>query len=226
MTQGRAFPVESVAWLAALVPLGATHACYLLAASLEIVPWCIPYWDGCTSISRAARHESVNFIFDAVMLPWSALLMLYWWLAAKWLKLWVPTSFRRRHAILGLGVIGALFHILYATFLGADGEFYQWLRRYGINVFFSFTVLAQILTMSLTVRDTRLPGGIRHAQLGLCLLMLVLGLASLPLQFIVADRDAALNALEWTYSLLMVSFFPLIGLAWRASGFRLSTQTA
>lgn len=212
--------------MAGLIPLAAVNGCYLLAAAQDVVPWCFPYLDGCTSISRAARHESVNFLFRAIMLPWSALLMLYWWLAAKWLKLWVPQSFRRRHAILLLGVVAALFHILYATFLGVEGETYQWLRRYGINVYFSFTVLAQILLMSMIVRDTRLPAWLRGSQFGLCAVLLLLGLASLPLQFIVADRDAALNALEWTYALLMASFFPLTGSAWRVSGFSLSARTA
>ncbi len=210
--------------MAGLIPLAAVNGCYLLAAAQDVVPWCFPYLDGCTSISRAARHESVNFLFRAIMLPYTGVLMLHWWLASKWLKVWVPGAFKRRHAMLGLGMIGALFLVLYATFLGVDGEIYQWLRRYGINVYFSFTVLAQILLMSLLVRDARLPLWLRRSKLGLCAVMLGLGLLSLPLQYLVADRDAALNALEWTFSLLMVSYFPLTGLAWRSSRFSLSAQ--
>lgn len=212
--------------MAGLIPLATIHACYLLAAAQDVVPWCFPYLDGCTSISRAARQEPAIYLFRAVMLPWSALLMLHWWLCSKWLKGWAPGAYRRRHAMLGLGVIGALFHILYATFLGVDGEIYQWLRRYGINVYFSFTVLAQILLMSLLVRDARLPLWLRGGKVGLCVALLGLGLLSLPLQYLVADRGAVLNALEWTYALLMVSYFPLTGLAWRATGFALRPDLA
>lgn len=215
----RLIRVDAIAWMAGLIPLAAVNVCYLLAAAQEVVPWCFPYLDGCTSISRAARHESVNFLFRATMLPWSALLMLHWWLCSKWLKLWAPGAFHRRHAILALGVIAALFQILYTTFLGVEGETYQWLRRYGINVYFSFTALAQILLMSLLARDERLPRWLRRGKVGLCALMLGLGLLSLPLQYIVADRHALLNAIEWSYSFLMASYFPLTALAWRRSGF-------
>ena len=96
-----------------------------------------------------------------------------------------------------------------------EGAIYQWLRRYGINLYFSFTVLAQILLMSMLARDERLPRWLRGSKVFLCTLMLGLGLLSLPLQYLVADRAAALNALEWTFSLLMASYFPLTGLAWR-----------
>lgn len=221
----RPIRVESIAWLAALIPLVGVNGCYLLAASQDIVPWCFPYLEGCTSISRAARHDLANFLFRATMLPYTGVLMLYWWLAARWLKLWAPASFRRRHVMLLLGIVGALFLILYATFLGVEGSTYQWLRRYGINVFFSFTVLAEILLMSVVVRDARLPAWLRRSKLGLCAVMLGLGLLAIPLQFLVAERGVALNALEWTYALLMVSYFPLTGLAWRSSGFALRAET-
>jgi len=38
------------------------------------------------------------------------------------------------------------------------------------------------------------------------------------------NREAALNAIEWTYSLLMLAFYPLTGEAWRRTGFRFRLQ--
>ena len=49
----------------------------------------------------------------------------------------------------------------------------------------------------------------------------MLGLASLPLQFIVEDRRAVLNALEWWYALLMVGTYALMGRVWQRQGWRL-----
>lgn len=219
----RRVEVSGLAWAAGLIPLLVINLCYLISASADLAPWCFPYLEGCTSISRAARQEPAIFLFRATMLPWSVLLMLYWWLCAIWLKNRAPAAKRRREAMLVLGLIGALFHILYATFLGVEGETSQWLRRYGINIYFSFTALAQILLMSLLLRDARLPRWLRTGKVLLCAAMLGLGLLSLPLQFIVADRDALLNALEWSYALLMASYFPLTGLAWRRTGFALRT---
>ena len=44
----------------ALLPLAAIHLCYLLAAYLGHVPWCLPYVDSCTSISAAGRAKAVT----------------------------------------------------------------------------------------------------------------------------------------------------------------------
>ena len=68
-----------------------------------------------------------------------------------------------------------------------------------------------------------LPSWLRRAFLALSSALLGLGLCSLPLQFLFEDArlDAALNALEWSYALLMVAAYPLTAIAWRRTGFRL-----
>lgn len=219
--------VEKIAWAAAILPFVAANLAYLISASAELVPWCFPYLDGCTSVSRAARSGVANPIFRGIMLPYAVIMALYWWLAAEWLRGFAPQRPRLRRAMLAFGLLASLFLILYATFLGVEGEFYQWLRRYGITVHFSSTVLAQFLLTRVVVADTRLPPWIRRGKLALCALMLVLGLASIPLQNFAADRDAALNAVEWSYSLVMIAFFPLTGAAWRRTrfAFRLHLET-
>ena len=80
---------------------------------------------------------------------------------------------------------------------------YCWMRRTGINLFFGFTVLAQMLMAALLPAEHIVGIYKRRLQL-LCGLMLVLGLASLPLQHFVDDRPALLNALEWQVSLLLI----------------------
>lgn len=216
--------VETIAWAAAILPFVAANLAYLISASAELVPWCFPYLDGCTSVSRAARSGVANPIFRGIMLPYAVIMALYWWLAAEWLRGFAPQRRRLRRAMLGFGLLASLFLILYATYLGVEGDFYQWLRRYGITVHFSSTVLAQFLLTRAVAADPRLPAWLRRGKLALCGAMLVLGLASIPLQNFAADRDAALSALEWSYSLLMIAFFPLTGEAWRRTGFRFRLQ--
>lgn len=199
-----------------LLPIALVHLCYALSVQAGHVPLCWPYWDGCTSISRAARHGWSNHLFKAVMLPIAGLMLVFWALAASWLRQRTAARRRRIAAMQALGWIGAVFLILYATFLGVDGDTYRWLRRYGVTVYFSFTVLAQMLMAS--ALD---PGGLRRALAALCATMLLLGLASLPLQHLLPDRDAALNALEWLYALLMSLGFAAVGLAWRQDRQRL-----
>lgn len=212
-----------IAWLTAGLPFFAVHLAYALSVQADYAPACVPYVEGCTSISRAARHGLPNLLFKALMLPHAAGLALFWVLVYAWLGRLRPDAPRRRLAILWLGVIAALFLVLYATFLGAEGKTYQWLRRYGITVYFSFTVLAEMMAVSL-LRDIEALGSrLRNLMLGFCGLLLGLGLLSLPLQHLVDDAyaDAAVNALEWTYALLMTGFYLLIARAWQLTGFRL-----
>lgn len=215
-----AVPSLSPAWLAlmiGLLPIAVVHLCYAISVQAGHVPLCVPYVEGCTSISRAARHGLANHLFKAAMLPVAGLMLVYWIVAAQWLRTLGTPRPKRIAAMQILGLIGALFLILYATFLGVDGDTYRWLRRYGVTVYFSFTVLAQLLMASVLDR-----GLLRRTLVALCAAMLLLGLASIPLQHLVDDRDAALNALEWAYALLMSLGFAAVGAAWMRRRMRLN----
>lgn len=213
------------AWLTVLVPITAAHLAYFVSAAGGHVDWCVPYWDGCTSISRAGRFGLGNHLFRALMLPHAAQLMMFWGLTWLWLRALRPDAARRCAAVLGLGVVAALFLILYASFLGVEGSVYQWLRRYGITVFFSFSVLAQMLVIALLQPVRQLPRLLRRVMLTFAAALLVLGLLSIPLQHFAGDADRAMDALEWNYALLMALFYGLLGLAWGATGFRVWVRT-
>ena len=53
--------LSPLAWATALLPLVTMHVCYLLSASEQLVPWCLPWFEGCTSISRASRSGTAYF---------------------------------------------------------------------------------------------------------------------------------------------------------------------
>ena len=220
---GQGSTLEPWAWATALWPLLAVHGAYAISLDAGLVPACIPYIEGCTSISRAARQGDAILLFRAMMLPYVGLLALFWLLNARWCALLAPERVGVRRAMLACGLVGSVFLALYATTLGVDGDFYRWLRRYGINLYFSLTVLAQMFLISIASRAEALGPGLRRAFLWLLALLLGLGLASLPLQFLLDGpaQDARMNALEWQYAFLMVAAYPLTGLAWRRSGFRL-----
>lgn len=193
------------------------HACYTLSIHAGTAPACIPYFEGCTSISRAARYGLANSVFRAVMLPSAALIALFWTIAAAWLRAMPLAQARRIASMRAIGMIGALFLVLYVTFLGVEGDVYRWMRRYGVTVYFSFTVLAQMLLAASLPR-----GDLLRRRLGaLCAAMLLLGLLSIPLQHLAEVREAALNAVEWIYALAMSSAFVLVGLRWRRERLRL-----
>jgi len=209
--------LDAIAWVAALLPLVAGHGAYLISASQELVPWCLPHLEGCTSVSRAARSGDANLLFKALMLPYSAIVPLFWWLAAGWLREVVPARRRTQAAMFPMGVLVGIATAVYTAALGVDGELYQWMRRYGINMSFGFTVLAELLLTAAIAREARVPETLRRTMVALCGAMLVLGIASIPLQYLAGTRSPALNAIEWTYAVLMLGFYPLIGAAARRS---------
>jgi hypothetical protein len=208
----------ALAWSAALLPLVAAHAAYLISASQGAVPWCVPHLEGCTSISRAARSTAAAIVvYKALVLAYSVVVPLFWWQAGIWLREVAPGRRRTQRALLPIGVVAALATATYAAALGVDGDVYQWIRRYGINTGFGFTFLAELLLTAAIARAPGVPEALRRALVGLCAAMLTLGVASIPLQFLTGSHGEALNAIEWTYGVLMLCFFPLAGAAWRRS---------
>jgi len=213
---GRRIRLDTVAWLAALLPLVAAHAAYLISASLEAVPWCVPHLEGCTSISRAARSTvPAIVVYKGLILPYSVVAALFWWQAGRWLREVAPGCRRTQVALLPIGLVAAVATAVYAVVLGADSEFQQWVRRYAINLGFGLTFLNELLLTAAIARELRVPETLRRTAVAMCGAMLALGVASIPLQFLVSSADAAVNAIEWTYGVLLLSFYAVAGAAWR-----------
>jgi hypothetical protein len=207
--------------VAGLLPVATVIVCYGLSASAGYIPACIPLLDGCTTISSAGRHGVSYFLFKVGMLPTAVLLAFFWPACRRWfLALGGPDSFGLR-AMVWLGVISAAFLILYSVFLGSDGDIYRLLRRFGVTVHFSFAYLAQVLLLN-RLWDARrepsfhLPHYISSCMLAISVVMLLLGLVSIPVGEIIADPDdRIINVIEWNFALLLFGWYLLPWLVWR-----------
>lgn len=192
----------------AVLPLVAAHAAWLLSRAAGHVPDCIPHFEGCTSISRAARHGIGNTVFKALMIPAAALQALNWALAARWLGQ-LAGSDRAGRGLLPLGIVAGSALAVYATFLGSDGALYGWLRRYGITFYFAATFLAMLVF----VRElrSRTPASPAAGAMGwLCVGMLVLGLANVLAPLFGSDdllRERIRDAMEWQLGGLFSAWF-------------------
>lgn len=198
---------------AALIPLFAAHAAYLLSIAAGHVPACLPYWEGCTSISRAARHGDGNLVFKLLMLPCALIQGRLWWLAARSAR--TGAGFLR-----ALGVFGALALACYVIFLGVEAEYTRWLRRYGALLYFASTYLAQILL----VRSYWLQAASRAWPLRLmlvcCVLLLILGLSSTAVTLLTTDpalKDRLENAIEWQLGALFTVWFLALARLWSSA---------
>ncbi len=214
-----------LAWLAlaaGLLPPVVVHACYLISAQAGLVPACIPYFTGCTSISAAGRHGVAFFLFKGGMIPAAVLMAAFWWLSRRWLLALGCADSRSVRALVAIGLISAAFLVLYTVYLGSKGDFYNLMRRFGVNVHLSFGALAQMLLVRALLRapGAAVPRWIVRAQVGLLALLLALGLASIPIGNFVADKDRAMNVIEWWFAALTSGWYLLGAAAWQASGFR------
>jgi len=212
----------ATAWLVFTIPLVVVHAAWLWSSLVGAIDWCIPYWSGCTSISKAARSSDALFLFRSAMTLNAGLLILFWLHVAAFLRL-NRLAGHSCYWIIGLGVTGALFLVVYANFLGYSGEVYRFMRHYGVTVYFGFTVLAQMLLLR---QWRQLPAHTGKRQVkaihGLCWWMLLLGLASSGCNLLLPDplKDMWENIIEWHFALSMNIYFALVALLWQSLGYR------
>lgn len=205
-----------------LIFLFAVHAAYALSIRDGWVPACIPYLEGCVSISRAARHGVGNLLFKWLVIPCAGLHALVWWLSARWLARDLPASTAIQSMRI-LGITSACALAVYAMFLGTQGEVYGFLRRYGVTVYFGFGFLAQLLLLRVAAHGDAIRPGLRRLMAAVCIWMLLLGVANVIAGFVVDDealRDRVENALEWQLGLLLVGWFGFLALAWKRDGVR------
>lgn len=215
-------PLWPLPLAAALLLLVATHLALWLSIQAGHVPACVPYWEGCTSISRAARHGLGNHLFRLLVIPCAVLHGATWWVAGHWLR--DDGGKAARRWMLALGLFSASALAIYATFLGTEGEVYGFLRRYGVTVYFGFGFLAQLLLMRRARVLRLMPPATLKAMAVLCLAMLGLGVGNVVAGALVADdalRDRIENALEWQLGLLLVGWHLLLARGWWRARFGL-----
>ncbi|MDX1391950.1 MAG: hypothetical protein R3241_06210 [Rheinheimera sp.] len=213
--------LHHIAWSVCLIPVIAAHGAFFIGQWEGVARECVPYFEGCTSISRAAREGSAIFLFRGLMMPTAALFIIFWYLQAVWLE---SITRKSQSTIFILGAIGAFFLVLYIDFLGTSGDIYLLLRRYGTTLYFGLTILAQMLSIrSLKQKVSALDKKIRFyltLQYLLMLLYWCLGIANIVIKATgISWADAAENIIEWHFALYMSLYFGLAAMMWQRSGF-------
>ena len=204
-----------MALLCAAIPVVAVHVAWYLSTRHGYVEPCIPYLDGCASISRVARHGPGNLVFKALMIP-CALLQGWHWLLVRGLVARATNDRRLGASLVWLGAIAALALVVYTFALGSEGALYRFMRRYGITFYFAATFIAQLvflraLAQRLAPAASELRPHVRWLS-AVCVAMLALGLASVAVSGTVTDpdlKDRLENLLEWHLGVLLTAWFVL-----------------
>ncbi|HKJ16597.1 MAG TPA: hypothetical protein VJ984_04545 [Xanthomonadales bacterium] len=209
-----------LAALCGLLTLVIIHYAYWLnihtPGVLAAVYQCNPYFEGCVSVSRAARSGPGLLWFKLVMLPCALMIAVSWRNVGAWMAGIMPGWEKSRLWTVRLGMVGAVALVFYVIFLGTEGEVYSWLRRYGVVFFFGMTALAQLLVARLVwAAFGVLKGWLASLFVVLVSLQWVTGVFSV-LKRLIFDNpdliDRLENMAEWLMILLMSLGFILMGL--------------
>jgi hypothetical protein len=218
--------------LAGILPLVAMYGALWLGIDNEVLQPCIPFIDGCLSISATGRKPPGSFLFRAIMLPQAVLLVAVWYFSILWLRALDPGV--RRNTVLTIiisGLVGALALVVYVTFLGTKEPIYEFMRRAGIYFGFLGTALAQLFLAIALQRVARERYDkdlqiIANVLLGLCAIPFALGIMNMVLRALLVDSDASENRIEWIAAMIMQLYFFGLYLAWRLTGIEASVRLA
>lgn len=214
------YPLWPLALATALLPLLTIHSTYLISAFEGHIPWCLPHWDSCTSISSTGRHGTAYFIFKGSMIPVSVLMMFWWWLSREWLK-GMGLDTRSMKALPWTGLVAALSMLLYTLALGHSGDGFHLMRRIGVVFAFALTYLGQLL-ISANLLKTQWHSWGKYLLM-LSAFTLGIGIFTIILDLVLTDFwDSVEDAFEWNIALLVNGHALILALLWQRSGFRFS----
>ena len=223
---------RTLAIILTILPLLACNGAYLLSAYEGFIPWCIPYIDGCTTISRAARSGNAIFLFRVAMIAYCVFLMWFWIYSRHWLNLLHGHSTKTAHIILWLGLTGTISLVIYVAFLGTTGEVNNFMRRFGIMIFFTLTPLAQLLLLNQHYKilsktpEVLINRRVLQYQLIVLLLMLIIGIVSSLLGVTQSKTYESENIVEWNFSLLLAMYFAGMVFIWKNFRYSFSNRAA
>ena len=212
--------IRGLLLITALAPIIGINLAYWIGVAYDNLPSCIPYIDGCTSISSTGRYPPGDRLFRAVMLPQAVLLAVTWYATALWLRVARPEATRAATTTLVAGLLGAVALIVYVSYLASNDPFYEIMRSYGIYLYFIGTVVAQI-AVSLAMEPSRL----RRIMLAIMITPFVLGLYNFIQKEFINDLNSIENRIEWIVAILMQAWFLALLVAWRRSKFALVART-
>jgi len=193
---------------AGVAPVIAVTAAYVLGVQEGVLPRCMPFIDGCTSISATGRYPPGSYVFKPLFLLQSGLLLWIWFALARYFR-----DSARGHPVRVAKVIevaaliASVALIVYTLTLGSKIPLYEFMRRFGIYFYFIGTVACQIAA---TLALRRLGHGGRLTVRAMTVLVaapFALGLLNFYLKATIDDADAWENRIEWCAALLMQTWF-------------------
>ena len=207
-----------------VLPLFTVVISYIVSVKLNLVSFCIPNLDGCTSISRVGRYEPVKYFFKPFMYLFGVFLFLYWRENFLKLRLLINNNNQLLFAYI-IGIISVLFLFLYIFFLG-ESNIYRFFRKIGIYIYIFFTVFAQLLLAIQYIKlknQEYLNYKFIKFKLILSILLISFGIVFLPILTAKIESFPEIkNIISWNYFLLIQIYYLMTFLCWKPQSHTLS----
>ena len=185
------FIVFILAFLAIHIPL-------IISTTNGLLEACNPYLNGCFSISRSSRQPISIYVFKPLMIISAVALYLLW---PRLLK----QDYKR--FFLYMGQIGSIFLVIYTIALGNKGDFYEVMRKYGIFIFYIFTLFSQwayCFSINAVKKEFFSKKG---GLLFLCYFQIILFTCSIPFYIFLKNDGYIENIFEWWITLSIIIWF-------------------
>ena len=191
---------------------------YIISVKLNLISFCIPNIDGCTSISRAGRYEPVKYFFKPFMFLFGVLLFIYW--RENFLKLKLFKENKLLLITFIIGIISVIFLFLYIFFLG-ESNIYRFFRKIGIYIYIFFTIIAQLLLaiQYFKLRNTAnkfLNKKFIKYKLIFSVFLISFGIIVLPILLIKIEYFPEIkNIISWNYFLCIQLYYLITFFCWK-----------
>ena len=181
-----------------ILPFLAIHIPLFISIFNGFLETCNPYLNGCFSISRSSRQPISIIVFKPLMII-SAVSLYFLW----------PRLFKENYKklFIYLGQIGSIFLIIYTLALGFKGDFYELMRRYGIFIFYIFTLFSQWAYSFLENSMSKKFFFQKRSLLFLCYCQIAMFVTSIPFYIFLKNDGYIENIFEWWITLLIIIWF-------------------
>ena len=185
-----------------LLPVLTVVISYFFSSLGGYVEWCLPFLDGCTSISKVGRYGVSFYLYKIFIIPSVILMIIFWYQINKYIH--------KSNLLLFLSITSCIFLIIYLFALGFDGKIYRFMREIGIFLYFILTPMCQTL-LAFSISNNKIRSKFFLYTL-LCMYLVCVGfyLLILPL-----DNSNYENVIEWNFAFLIFLFFSLFSVLLR-----------
>ena len=199
--------LRNLCLLCFLIPIITIIISFIWSANLNLISWCIPNFEGCTSISRVGRYEPVKYFFKPLMFIYTIFLYYFW---KNFYEFILKNEINLSKILLFLAYCSIVFLVLYIIFLG-EGDLYRFFRKVGIFVYIFFTVITQLF-FSIRFKNTlEIKLKRKNYLFYYSVIITIMGVLLFPLAISEVEKiNNFKNIISWNYFLLTQFYFLIL----------------